>query len=98
LPAEPSADEGRDVVTVRRHLRKLARSRSYVKKVTVDRWSVDELTGEVTLRRRKVNRRQQYLKGQRAGFLVVNDGPAAARDIARLLGAAVTRDQYELVA
>ena len=93
-PTERSSD----VVRVMRHLRKVARSRSYVKKVTVERWSVDERTGEVTVRRRKVNRRQHYLRGQRAGFLVVNDGPAAARDIARVLGASTEREGFQLVA
>jgi hypothetical protein len=87
-----------DVVVVMRHLRKIARSRSFVKQVTVERWSVDQATGVVKVRRRKVRRRSQYLRGQRAGFLVVNDGPAAARDIARLLGAETTRSGFELVA
>lgn len=87
-----------DAVRVMRHLRKLARSRSFVKKVSVERWSVDVETGEVVVRRRNVNRRQHYLRGQRAGFLVVNDGPATARDIARLLGGAIAPAEYELAA
>lgn len=86
-----------DVVVVMRHLRKLARSRSYVKPVVVDRWKVDAQTGELTLRRRKVNRRQVYLKGRRSGFLVVNDGPSTALDIARLLGAPTRKSDYDLV-
>lgn len=98
LPTDPEWDIPRDVAIVMRHLRKLARSRSYVKKVTVERWSVDYETGVVKVRQRKVNRRSHYLRGQRAGFLVVNDGPAAARDIARLLGGATRAQDYELVA
>jgi hypothetical protein len=86
------------VVLVMRHLRKLARSRSYVKSVSVERWSVNEQTGEVKVRRRTVRRKQHYLKGQRSGFLVVNDGPAAARDIARILGAPICRSEFGLVA
>lgn len=87
-------------VIVMRHLRKLARSQSYVRKTEVVRteWKnyeveyVDPMTGEVTIgwtrkvRKRKVNRRVQYLKNQTHGFLAVNDGEQAARDIARLLG------------
>lgn len=91
-------EQPRDVVIVMRHLRKLARSRSFVKKATVERWSIDYETGVVKVRQRKVNRRFSYLRGQRAGFLVVNDGPAAARDIARLLGGATRAQDYELVA
>lgn len=87
-----------DAVKVMRHLRKLARSRSYVKPVSVERWSVNAETGEVKVRRRNVNRRHEYLRGQRAGFLVVNDGPAAARDIARLLGAPTRRQDFDLIA
>lgn len=87
-----------DVVVVMRHLRRLARSRSFVKQVTVERWSVDGQTGVVKVRKRKVRRRTKYLQGQRAGFLVVNDGPSTARDIARLLGAEIDRSGFELVA
>lgn len=97
-PQGTETEQPRDVVVVMRHLRKLARSRSFVKKVPVDRWQVDAETGVVKVRQRKVNRRSHYLRGQRAGFLVVNDGPAAARDIARLLGAATRAQDYELVA
>lgn len=73
-------------VVVMRHLRKLARSQSYVRVTEVTRWSVNERTGEITMRKRKVNRRHQYLKNQTHGYLAVNDGAATARDIARLLG------------
>lgn len=83
-----------------RHLRRLAKSQGYVRKTEVFRteWKnyeveyVDTLTGEVTIgwkkktRKRKVNRRFAYLKNQSHGFLAVNDGELAARDIARLLG------------
>jgi hypothetical protein len=86
-----------DVVRVMRHLRKLARSRSFVQRVAVERWSVNETTGEVKITRRHVSRRRAYLEGQSAGFLVVNDGPAAARDIARLLGARTRQKDYDLV-
>ncbi|GAA2084200.1 hypothetical protein GCM10009840_21140 [Pseudolysinimonas kribbensis] len=73
------------MVVAMRHLRKLARSRSYVRVVTVDR--VNERTGEV--RERRVRRRHAYLAGRSTGtgFLSVNDGPSTARDIARLLAA-----------
>lgn len=74
-----------DAVVVMRHLRKLARSRSYVRKTAVERFSVDIRTGEVTSKTRMVNRRVQYLKGRQVGFLAVNDGPSTARDISRLL-------------
>lgn len=96
-PETPVYPDDRDVVVVRRHLRKLARARSYVKPTSVERWSVDVETGVVKVRRRKVNRRFQYFNGQRAGFLVVNDGPSTARDIARLLGTPTRRSDYELV-
>lgn len=88
-------------VVVMRHLRRLAKSQSYVRKTEVWRteWKnheeelVDLVTGEVTIgwaqkkRKRKVNRRFSYLKNQTHGYLAVNDGERAARDIARLLGA-----------
>lgn len=79
-------DETPEHVKVMRHLRKLARRQSFVAPVTVVRMSVNEATGEVKLRRRKVRRRKVYLANQSSGFLIVNDGEAAARDIARLLG------------
>lgn len=69
-----------------RHLRKLAKSRSWVSPVTVPRMRVNLDTGVVKVTRRKVRRRRILLAGQVSGFLVVNDGQAAARDIARLLG------------
>lgn len=68
-----------------RHLRKLARSRSFVRKVEVTRWKIDHDTGEVREYVRHVNRRVQYLKGRQVGFLSVNNGPATVTDIARIL-------------
>lgn len=87
-------------VVVMRHLRRLAKSQGYVRKTEVWRteWKnyevdyVDPVTGEVTegwrqkKRKRKVNRKFSYLKNQTHGYLAVNDGERAARDIARLLG------------
>lgn len=93
-----------DAVLVMRHLRKLARARSFVRKVEVTRWSVDLSTGVLTERRRRVNRRVEYLAGRSRGFLSVNDGPSTARDIARLLhevegpGRDHRPDAYDLVA
>ena len=94
----------RDAVLAMRHLRKLARSRAFVRQVEVERWSVDERTGEVRMRRRKVRRKVAYLAGRSRGFLSVNDGPSTAIDIARILldvegpGADPRRRAYELVA
>ncbi len=88
-----------DHIKVMRHLRKLARSRAYVAPVEVVRLRVDPATGEVRYRRRKVNRKRVQLRGRSSGFLVVNDGEATARDIARLLGAPPPlRGDYRLVA
>ena len=70
-----------------RHLRKLAKQRAYYRPVSVPRLFVNPATGEVKVKRRNVNRRAQYLRNGSSGFLVVNDGEAVARDIARLLGA-----------
>lgn len=96
----------RKAVVAMRHLRKLARSRSFVRKTEVLRHErrrapftgelataemVDPFTGELfelpqlRTRRRRVNRRVEYLKGRGVGFLTVNDGPQTARDIARIL-------------
>jgi hypothetical protein len=116
-PAErtPQYQQSESAVIVMRHLRKLAKSRSYVRKTEVWRtqWKnyevdyVDPVTGEVTegwkqkKRKRKVNRRHWYLRNQTHGFLAVNDGELAARDIARLLGAEFDPDRktdYRLVA
>ena len=99
LPAR-RYEQTETAVAVMRHLRRLARSKSYVRKTEVWRteWRnhevdyVDPVTGEVTegwrqvRRRRKVNRRFAYLRNQTHGFLAVNDGEQAAHDIARLLG------------
>lgn len=82
-------------VVVMRHLRKLARSQSYVRKTEVVRLSIDYQTGEVKMRKRKVNRRHQYLANQTHGYLAVNDGVEAARDISRLLGATPPDRQRE---
>lgn len=88
-----------DVVVAMRHLQKLARARSFVRQVEVERWSVDDRTGEVKVRSRKVRRRKVYLKGRSHGYLAVNDGPSTARDIARLLGEPpLRRADCELVA
>lgn len=101
-------------VLVMRHLRRLAKSRAYVRKTEVWRteWknyeveTVDLDTGEVTIgwkqkkRKRKVNRKFHYLKNQTHGYLAVNDGEQAARDIARLLGGSPPLDRkrdYALV-
>lgn len=70
-----------DVVLTMRHLRKLARSRSFVRETTVQR--VCQATGEVY--ERTVRRKVSYLSGRSSGFLAVNDGPSTARDIARIL-------------
>jgi hypothetical protein len=70
-----------DVVLTMRHLRRLAKSRSFVREVTVQR--VRQATGEVY--ERKVRRKVSYLRGRSVGFLAVNDGPSTARDIARIL-------------
>lgn len=80
------SDEIPEQVLVMRHLRKLARARAYYRPVVVPRLRVNAATGEVKVQRRKVNRRSQYLTRGVSGFLVVNDGEAVARDIARLLG------------
>lgn len=87
-------------VRVMRHLRKLARAQSWVQPVTVPRMRVNVDTGEVRVTRRKVRRRRVLLAGQASGFLVVNDGAAAARDLARLLGhpPEFRRGDVELVA
>lgn len=87
-------------ILVMRHLRKLARSQSFTRKTEVWRMKVDESTGEVKLRKRKVNRKVSYLKNQTHGYLAVNDGVRAARDIARLLGGPLPLRQcdVELVA
>ena len=63
-----------------------ASSQSYVRVTEVERWKVNQRTGEITKRTRKVNRKHQYLKNQTHGYLAVNDGASTARDIARLLG------------
>ena len=87
-------------IVVMRYLRRLAKSRAYVRKTEVWRteWKnyevdyVDPLTGEITTgwrektRKRKVNRKHYYLRNQTHGYLAVNDGAATARDVARLLG------------
>ena len=83
--APRAAELPQDVVLIMRHLRRLARSRAFVRQVTVPRMSVDYDSGEVKVRRRKVRRRYAYRIGNGGGFLTVNDGPAAARDIGRLL-------------
>ena len=88
-----------DVVLTMRHLRKLAKSRSFVRVVTVQR--VRQATGEVYERR--VRRKVSYLRGRSVGFLAVNDGPSTARDIARILHNVEgpgrhPRAAYELVA
>ncbi len=74
-----------------RHLRRLAKSQGYRRKTEVVRMSVNEATGEVKLRKRKVNRRHQYLKNQTHGYLAVNDGAKAALDIGRLLSPPLPR-------
>jgi hypothetical protein len=86
-------------VAVMRHLRRLAKSQGYVRKTEVFRVSVDQRTGVIQTRRRKVNRRHQYLRNQTHGYLAVNDGVQAAVDIARLLGASppLGRADVELV-
>ncbi|WBU38534.1 hypothetical protein [Homoserinibacter sp. YIM 151385] len=65
-------------------LRGKQRAEKYVRKTAVWRSSTDARTGEVRKRRRKVNRRVKYMRGHR-GFVSVNDGVAAAADIARLV-------------
>ncbi|HWH26013.1 MAG TPA: hypothetical protein VNT53_05145 [Pseudolysinimonas sp.] len=83
-----------------RHLRKLAKTRSFVREVQVERWSVDERTGVVKIRKRTVKRKIAYLKGRQRGFLSVNDGPSTAIDIARIIARDAgrdLRDGYELV-
>jgi hypothetical protein len=79
----PFEEIPRDVVLVMRHLRKLARTRSFVRVCEVDR--VDQRTGEV--RSRRVKRRFAYLQWRSSGvgFLSVNDGPSTAEDLARIL-------------
>lgn len=54
------------------------------REVTVTRHRVNPLTGEVSVRRRKVRRRVKRLKYHR-GFVCVNDGPALAAVLARLI-------------
>jgi hypothetical protein len=88
-----------DVVLAMRHLRKLARSRSFVRATTVQR--VRRSTGEVY--ERTVRRKVSYLAGRQTGFLSVNDGPSTARDIARILNGIEgpgqgPRSVYQLVA
>ena len=106
LPAR-KYEQTETAIIVMRHLRRLARSQAYIRKTEVWRteWKnyevelVDVVTGEVTIgwqqkkRKRKVNRKFHYLKNQTHGFLAVNDGEQAARDIARLLGADVPHDR-----
>lgn len=79
-------EQSQSAVIVMRHLRKLARSRSYVRVTEVERWKVNQKTGEIVRRTRKVKRKHQFLKNQTHGYLTVNDGAATAHDIARLLG------------
>jgi hypothetical protein len=87
-----------------RHLRRLARSRSFVRSVAVERWQVDASTGVVKIRTRHVRRRIAYLAGRSTGFLSVNDGPSTAEDIARILhgvegpGSDPRRSVYALIA
>jgi hypothetical protein len=77
----------------------MAKARAYVRPVDVPRLRINPVTGEVKIRRRRVNRRSQYLRNQSSGFLVVNDGEAVARDIARLLGTPPPRrSEYVLTA
>ena len=71
---------------IARHLRRLERSRGYCRPASVQR--VDTRTGVV--RRRTVRRPVRYFR-RTSGFLSVNDVPAIAGDIARIVDA-WTRD------
>jgi hypothetical protein len=55
-----------------------------VREVMVTRRRINPLTGEVMVRRRKVHRRVRRLKYHR-GFVCVNDAPALAVELARLV-------------
>lgn len=69
---------------IERYLRRRARQQSYFERVQVDRVSVNPLTGEIRERKRWVRRRRTFYTGG-SGFLVVNDGLAAAAEIEQII-------------
>ena len=71
-------------VIVRRHMKKLARRYGYVRKVSVWRNTVDMETGELTARKRRVNRKTKWMNGQ-AGFISLPDGVRSGYELGRLL-------------
>src|SRR5690349_10541775 len=73
-------------VAVERHLRRLARSRSYRQQRTLVRSSLNLKTGEVRERARRSGVRVVHYR-QGAGFQVVNDGSVTGRDLARVVAA-----------
>lgn len=77
--------EVRPKVFTERFLRRLSRENRYLAKRVVVRQSVDETTGEVTLRKRRVTRWVDHRAGRvGSGFVAVNDGIAVASEYQRL--------------
>lgn len=69
---------------IERYLRRRAREQSYFERVQVTRHKVNQKTGEIREYKRWVKRRKQFYTGG-SGFLVVNDGLAAAHQIEALV-------------
>ncbi len=79
---------------VARHMRKLADRQSYSREQLVWRSKINFDTGEVKYRKRKVHRKTRWMRSTR-GFLRVDDGVAAAGEIARLLAFYVQQTGYQ---
>ncbi|MHA3724606.1 hypothetical protein ACXR2T_12080 [Leucobacter sp. HY1910] len=69
---------------IERYLRRRARQQSYFQQVEVTRYRINERTGAIRESTRRVKRRKQHYTGG-SGFLVVNDGLAAAAELEQLV-------------
>lgn len=69
---------------IERYLRRRAREQSYFERVQVTRHKINSQTGEIREYRRWTKRRKQFYTGG-SGFLVINDGLAAAHEIESLV-------------
>lgn len=69
---------------IERYLRRQARKQSYFERVQVTRHKINPVTGEMREYKRWTKRRKQFYNGG-SGFLVVNDGLAAAHEIESLV-------------
>lgn len=65
---------------IERYLRRRAKQQSYFQRVPVTRYKINARTGEIKEYIRHVKKRRQFYTGG-SGFLVVNNGLAAAKDI-----------------